>query len=135
MNIVNEKMQKVLELSKTFLYSIGFKYTGANDEILLVLAYEKVYEILKKESNLSILPDEYDVFFIDRVCGEFLYIKKSTGALAGFSLTPVVKSISEGDVSVSYEQTKTLDTTLDELIARLISSGREVLLALRRINW
>jgi hypothetical protein len=48
------------------------------------------------------VPEILDNRIIDRVCGSFLYYKKNSGALEGFNYDAVIKSIKEGDTTITY---------------------------------
>lgn len=48
------------------------------------------------------IPEILDPRIIDRVCGDFLYYKKNSGSLDGFDYDAVIKSIKEGDTTITY---------------------------------
>jgi len=48
------------------------------------------------------IPEILDPRIIDRVCSDFLYYKKNSGSLEGFNYDAVIKSIKEGDTTLTY---------------------------------
>ena len=48
------------------------------------------------------IPEILDPRIIDRVCSDFLYYKKNSGSLEGFNYDAVIKSIKEGDTTITY---------------------------------
>ena len=78
-------------------------YTATTDdweqiefELLTVLNYVKNY------CNITNIPEILDPRIIDRVCSYFLYYKKNSGSLEGFNYDTVIKSIKEGDTTLTY---------------------------------
>ena len=65
-------------------------------ELELVLNYVKNY------CNRIDIPEILDYRIIDRVCGGFLYYKKNSGSLEGFNYDAVIKSVKEGDTTITY---------------------------------
>jgi hypothetical protein len=71
------------------------------------------------------------------VCGDFLAVKYRTGKLnlTELDLEGAVASISEGDISVSFDNTATDESKFNLLVAALSDSGRGNLECYRRIKW
>ena len=65
-------------------------------ELDMVLNYVKNY------CNRIDIPEILDYRIIDRVCGGFLYYKKNSGSLEGFNYDAVIKSVKEGDTTITY---------------------------------
>ena len=65
-------------------------------ELVQVLNYVKNY------CNRIDIPEILDYRIIDRVCGGFLYYKKNSGSLEGFNYDAVIKSVKEGDTTITY---------------------------------
>jgi hypothetical protein len=110
-----------------------------NDEYALGFVLEKIKLDILNFCNIQELPDELIYVAIDMVCGEFLLEKKSTGNinLNDIDLNSVaIKSISEGDTSVSYATENTQDALqkLDGLIQSLLDN-KKYLYKFRRLAW
>lgn len=83
-------------------------------------------------TSKMIIPEGLKEIAVDRVVGEFLLSKKSTGQLTGFDLDAAIKSISEGDISIAYAVTP--EERLNMLIGHLMHN--EVDLSMYRcIRW
>lgn len=48
------------------------------------------------------IPEILDPRIVDRVCCDFLFYKKNSGSLEGFNYDNVIKSIKEGDTTITY---------------------------------
>lgn len=110
-----------------------------NDEYALGFVLEKIKLDILNFCNIQELPDELIYVAVDMACGEFLLEKKSTGSLNlnDIDLNSVaIKSISEGDTSVSYATENTQDALqkLDVLIQNLLDS-KKYLYKFRRLAW
>lgn len=88
--------------------------------------------------NIDALPNAAAYIAIDMVCGEFLLEKKSAGNLIlnGIDLNKSdVKSISEGDTSVSFDSnSQNAGQKADDLINSLLASKNN-LYKFRRLAW
>ena len=84
----------------------GFGYTVVTeDDPLIDYMISKVEQELKNLTNLNEVPTGLKYEWADAVCGEFLSMKMATGKLENIS--QIVKSISEGDTSVTYSEKMT----------------------------
>jgi hypothetical protein len=123
------------------LGSLGYTFTINTDTIVTEFCIAKVTEFITTFCNLSALPEQLKYHAIDMVCGEFLKVKKNSGQLnekSGFDMTPVIKSITEGDTSYTYaigDGTLTTEQKLDKLINHLIDNAKKQLTAYRRLRW
>ena len=92
-------------------------------------------------NNFTRTPDIPEVLYpriIDRVCGEFLYFKKNSGALEGFNYDAVIKSIKEGDTTIQYAVGQGEDTPenrFDSFVKQLERGFDKVLVPHRRLLW
>ena len=118
---------------KKRLESLGYA-AGDPDEWAIGFIADKVSGEIKNACNVSGVPDGLHHAVIDMICGEFLNMKKGTGQLDGFDVEAAVKSISEGDTSVTYAVADN-SITLDGLIFQLINCGRSQFATFRRISW
>lgn len=63
---------------------------------------EKTINYVMNYCNITTIPEILDLRIVDRVCGDFLYYKKNSGSLEGFNYDAVIKSIKEGDTTITY---------------------------------
>ena len=119
----------VVKRLKTFGYEVT-----ANDECLLDFLIEKTENYIKSYCNIDAVPDGLKYFAIERIVGEFLSQKKSIGQLDGIDVEKVVRSISEGDTSVTYAVGDS-ESALDSVISRLMTRVAQEMLAYRRLSW
>lgn len=118
------------------LKALGYEVTET-DAFAIDYAISKAEAKLKAEVNQPSIPDGLFYVWADLATGVFLQDKKATGQLTGFNLTAPVKSISEGDTSVSYAlaDSNNPDTVLETLIKSLTTLDEFVLAAYRRLSW
>ncbi|MEA4831576.1 MAG: hypothetical protein VB118_03045 [Oscillospiraceae bacterium] len=108
------------------------------DSWVLSFSIQKIENNIKNSCNITSIPNELFNTVIDMVCGEFLFSKKSSGQLQGFTLNldAAVKQIQEGDTSVSFgDGSKTPEQRLDLLIAYLMQNGKSEFVQYRRLKW
>lgn len=97
----------MLEDVKKRLKSIGVNVSSepnSQDEILLNFCIVKVTNHVNNQTNLSEIPQGLHEIAVDMVVGEFLYNKKSMGALSidtlDFEL--IAKQVQDGDTNVIF---------------------------------
>lgn len=89
----------------------GFGYTVTDaDQGLLTYVIAKIEQDIKNFCNIAEVPDELGYAWTEAVCADFLRSKLSTGTLENVS--GIVKSISEGDTTVSFSETSTPESQL-----------------------
>lgn len=99
---------RIYEKLNSLGYSIpndeGVYTPSESDKMAISLIMLKVVQIACNECNTDELPTELEYQIIDNIVGEFLYQKKSMGLLdiESLDLTDTVKSISEGDTSITF---------------------------------
>lgn len=72
---------------------------------------------------------------VDKVAGEYLQIKRSTGNLEGYDFTPLIKDIQEGDTKIGYSTSLSQADLIDKAIDSLINGKDEELIKYRRLAW
>lgn len=101
----------------------------------------KVISSINNQTNQFYTPENipYGLYSIvvDKVCGEFLMLRKNLGELPDIDLTPVEKQIQEGDTSVTYyvEGVSSPEKRLDALISFLMTGRDDELIKYRRLAW
>lgn len=96
-----------------------------NEEEGLQRALERAERSIINTLNTESVPEELKFTLLDMAAGEYLLAAKSKMGATG------VKSVSEGDVSVTFNE----KSEEDELIDRLLASGRDEMLSFRRLKW
>lgn len=117
------------------LETAGYALTDGDGALIRICAEHAGQEIMNF-CNLTEVPEELLLCAARLTAAEFLRLKKATGALIGFEgvdLTVAVKSIQEGDTSVSFDNSSA-EKRLDAWIEALESCRRQ-LTAYRRLAW
>lgn len=72
---------------------------------------------------------------VDKVVGEYLFLKKNTNSLKEYDFSPLVKEIQEGDTRIVYDNLQNTENSLDSIINFLINGKDEEILKYRRLEW
>lgn len=99
---------------------------------------DKVTNYVLNYCNITKIPDVLDQRIIDKVCGDFLYYKKNSGSLSGFNYEAVIKSIKEGDTTITYAVGQGEDTPenrFDSFVKSLDRVFDKWLSPWRAIRW
>ena len=107
------------------LFDLGFE-TEESEEELLKDSLKRAEQSIMNSCNTECVPSELRFVALDIAAGEYLLAAK-----AKREESRGIKSISEGDVSVSFEEEGAIDGVIDSLLSR----GREEILSYRRIKW
>lgn len=98
----------------------------------------KTINYVKNYCNISTIPEILDYRIIDRVCAYFLYYKKNSGSLNGFNYDVVIKSIKEGDTTITYAVGQGEDTPenrFDSFVKSLERGFDKWITPYRRLRW
>jgi len=114
------------------LTALGYEVKTA-DEWLINHCIDKVNQAIMNDCNIDDIPDALSHVVIERVCGEFLFLKRGMGQL-DIDVEPAAKRIKEGDTDVTFAIEEEA-ITLDGLIAALREYGRSQLVRFRRLVW
>lgn len=112
-----------------------------DDSQLLELLVEKVIDGINNFTNqnytLETIPSTIKNIVIDRTIGEFLFLKKNSGALLEIDSKIIEKQLQVGDTSITYvtEGILTSEQRLDKIINYLINIGEKDLIKFRRLIW
>lgn len=128
------KYTEVAERLKSFGCNIA-----EGDELTIQFAINGTEEYIKNFCNLPEVPDELHYTAVDMCCGTYLKTKRSLGIDVCDSIdfdAEAVKSITEGDVSVTYNSDgKTGKAALfDALLNKLCNRNAE-LVTFRKLRW
>lgn len=116
------------------LKQIGYTVVET-DEPLLAYVVNMIQQKIKNLCNTSDIPATLDYAANEMAAGEFLSIKRSTDSLTGFDFEAAVKSIAEGDTTVTFTGTVSSETLFDALVDKMIKGHKAELAKHRRIVW
>lgn len=124
---------------KERLKSFGYVFRSG-DEAILSFSIQKVEQTIKNDCCLTVIPEGLNKIAIDMAAGEFLKTKKTFAPddLSGIDLGIAVKQIQEGDTNIVFsagEANLTQEQRLDQLLAYLLTHGREEFSCYRRLRW
>lgn len=125
------------DLVITRLEMLGYVHSNQDDaqidyEMNMVLNYVKNY------CNIREIPEILDYRIVDRICAYFLYYKKNSGNLDGFDYDKVIKSIKEGDTTITYAVGQGEDTPenrFDAFVKQLERGFDKWCTPYRAIRW
>lgn len=107
-------------------------YETIDFEILNTINYVQNY------CHIEEVPPILDTRIIDRVCSYFLSYKKNSGNLEGFNYDTVIKSIKEGDTTITYAVGQGEDTPenrFDAFVKSLERGFDKWITPHRRLRW
>lgn len=120
------------------LAMLGYEVTEKDKPGLEYLISKCEKDILA-DINQNELPDGLFYTLVDMVAGQFLFNKKAAGDLEGFDFDAPVKSITEGDVSVTFaggsDGASSAEARFDALLSDLMHPAQSTLAAFRRMRW
>ncbi|WP_431808799.1 hypothetical protein [Lysinibacillus sphaericus] len=116
----------MLEDVKARLKSLGISVSSepnSADEVMLFFCITKVTNHINNQTNLSKIPQGLHEIAVDMVVGEFLYAKKSMGALSVETLDfeLIAKQVQDGDTNVMFaiDASSTPEAQFNSFIAYL----------------
>ena len=119
------------------LGQLGYTASKAdNDTIDFEL--NKILNYVKNYCNITTIPEILDPRIIDRICSDFLYYKKNSGSLEGFNYDAVIKSVKEGDTTLTYAVGQGEDTPenrFDAFVKSLERGFDKWITPHRRLRW
>ncbi len=125
-------LDKVLER----LGALGYTYDEEKDKTLVEEEMELGKTYILSACNLSFIPAVLEGIYIDIVCGRFLEKRLIEGGLDEDELSGIVQSITEGDVSVSYDTGKELsEYEKAQLLIKSLTDRDVEIIANRRFKW
>lgn len=123
------------------LATLGYNVTDADTAGLNFLLNKCERDILA-DINQTVLPDGLFYTYVDMVAGQFLYAKKACCGLdgvEGFDFSAPVKSITEGDVSITLsgasDGASTPESRFDAILQSMMHPPASILAVYRRLRW
>lgn len=123
------------------LAMLGYKVTE-NDKPVIEYLISKCGVAILSNIHHRVLPEGLRYTLVDMVAGQFLFDKKAAGGLdglEGFDFSAPAKSITEGDVSVTFagasDGASTAEARFDAMLDGLMHPPESILAAFRRIKW
>ncbi len=116
----------------------GFGYSMKDgDAGLLQFCADRVCEHIRNGCNISEIPDGLAHLAVQQTVGEFLGAKLAFDAKSLISIDAerVVKSVSVGDTSTSFEVGSTPEERLRAAIGLLKKAGEGEMACYRKIRW
>lgn len=99
---------------------------------------DKTINYVMNYCNIQTIPEILYPRIIDRICADFLYYKKNSGSLEGFNYDAVIKSIKEGDTTLTYAVGQGEDTPenrFDSFVKQLERGFDKWITPHRRLRW
>ena len=125
--------EQIIKRLKMFGYTVDQgDYDHLDYEMSKILNYVQNY------CNITVIPEILDPRIIDRICSDFLYYKKNSGSLEGFNYDEVIKSIKEGDTTITYAVGQGEDTPenrFDAFVKSLERGFDKWITPHRKLRW
>ena len=119
------------------LKQLGYSYTETDNE-QIDFELEMTLNYVKNYCNITEIPEILDKRITDRACAYFLFYKKNSGSLDGFNYDAVIKSIKEGDTTLTYAVGQGEDTPenrFDSFVKSLERGFDKWITPHRRLRW
>ena len=136
-NILNDtNLNRLIETVLQRLVSFGCTPTK-DDVFSIAFGIQKVQNHIRNVTNQEIIPDGLFEVTVDMVCGEVLNGLYLSGKLEldNLDLDGIVKSVSEGDTSVTFEANGQGEDKFRQLVAWLMDGKGCDLLCYRKMRW
>ena len=120
------------------LEQLGYTVNEETDEEHIDYELQAETNYTLNYCNITEIPEIVTPKLIDRVCSQFLYYKKNSGSLDGFNYDNVIKSIKEGDTTITYAVGQGEDTPenrFDSFVKNLERGYDKWLTPHRRLRW
>lgn len=132
-------MMTVYEAVVARLAMLGYTVTD-DDKTGLEYTIHKCEAELLANINHRKLPPPLFYTLVDMVASQYLYDKKAAGGLGeGFDFEAPAKSITEGDISVTFagasDGASNAESRFDAMLAKLMHPAESTLAAFRRLRW
>ena len=118
------------------LVSFGY-FLKEDDSWELSFVMTSVENQIKNSCNTTSIPEGLIHVAADMTCGEFLMNRKNSGRLelGELDLAGAITSISEGDVSISFDANSTDEVKFNQLVNYLMTKGKGDFVCFRKLRW
>ena len=119
------------------LKMLGYTPTPEDND-MVEFELQRTLNYVLNYCNITEIPELLDLRIIDRVCSYFLYNKKNSGSLEGFDYDVVIKSVKEGDTTLTYAVGQGEDTPenrFDAFVKSLERGFDKWITPHRRLRW
>ena len=119
------------------LAQLGYTVTDDDTE-RLKFETGKIIDYVLNYCNITTIPAILNPRIIDRICGEFLFYKKNSGQLTTFDYDATIKSIKEGDTTLTYavgQEGDTPESRFDSFVKQLERGFDKWLVPHRKLRW
>ena len=108
-----------------------------DDMWLICFSIQKVEAHILNSTNQTAVPEGLLPMAVDMVCGHFIQNKYLSGklCLSDLHFEEAVKSVTQGDTSVTFESGESDESKIRKLIDLLINGKESDLLCYRKIRW
>ena len=117
------------------LETFGYKVEEA-DAFGIAFSVQKSELNIRNDCNITEIPAELFPTLCDMACGDFLSVEYRTGRLnlADLDLTGALTSVTEGDVSLTFDKSTTDEGKFAALVTALSGAGRGSLECYRKFK-
>lgn len=122
-------MDKVIELIELFGIRIS------TDDFYLAFAVESTIQDILNFCNLKEIPVELEHVIVRRVLAKILDFKLQTSDADSINIEKGIRSITEGDVSISYDTSLDRGVLLSKFIKDGLNYGTDSLYSFRDFRW
>ena len=122
-------MDKVIELIELFGIRIS------TDDFYLAFAVESTIQDILNSCNLKEIPVELEHVIVRRVLAKLLDFKMQTSGADSINIEKGIRSITEGDVSISYDTSLDRGVLLSKFIKEGLNYGTDNLYSFRDFRW
>lgn len=119
----------VIELLKPFGVEV------AEDDFTLLFLIQSITQDILNYCNLKELPKELEHVVVRRVVANLLNSKLQTSGEGSIEVEKGIKSITEGDVSVSYDTSLDKGVLISSFIKDNLNYGMDNLYSFRDFSW
>lgn len=124
--------QAILEKVRNLLNAVGVEVP--DDDVALSFVLDAVAAEILNRTNQAEVPEGLYTVVIMRTAGVYLRNLKAAGKLS-IEFEAAVKSLSEGDTSVTFSDSDSPEAQFDALVSGWASYGDDQLNRYRRIVW
>lgn len=123
----------IVELIQARLQGLGLDVPA---EAELTFSISRAENYIKSFCNISEIPQALNFALCEIACGYFLQDGMLLNNISGIDISVgQEKSISEGDVSVSYGDVKSAEDKIKNLIDSMFKNTKTELIKYRRLVW